>query len=399
MTETLSILMIYELGPTDLGHWVGGVESHIYYLCKHLIKKGHQVTFLTGAIPKNLNNIVIDGINVERVNLRGRIKQTWDPYNLLFSRQLLFPIPAVQQALNQKNRFDIVHGHIYTSSIVASLVGRIRGCGIVSTIHGSYYDVWRQIRKNYLKAALYKSAERVIAPFITKLSDLQIHTDRAYAEKLLRWGAPTHKIHVIENGIDVTEYNPKKVKMDRIPKDKPIVMTVRRLGPKNGIEFFIKAAPLIHKETNAKFVIVGNGPDRQRLEKIASNTGSSDLITFVGGIPHSEVPKYLATADIVLVPSLVEASSISMMEAMAMEKPVIASNIPGLREVSNNGKCAVLVPPTDPQHIANAVIDLINDDNRRKKIGKMARAYVAKTKSWESVTNQTLNLYRRTIHR
>jgi len=398
MTEALSILMIYELGPTDLSHWIGGVESHIYYLSKHLIEKGHHVTFLTGSIPKNKDQLVIEGINVVRASFGGLIRRTWDPYNLSFTRQLLFPIPAVQRALNLRTHFDIIHGHVYTSSLAATLVGTIRGGGKISTIHGSYYDVWHQIRKNRLKATLYKTTERVLAPLVTKSCELQIHTDKAHAEKLLRWGAPKHKIHVIENGVDISEYNPKKVKTPILISDRPIIMVVRRLVTKNGIEYFLRAAPIIHKETNARFVVVGDGPERHNLEKLTSKLGISQETTFVGGVPHSNIPQYLAVADIVAVPSLAEATSIAMMEAMAMEKPVVASDIPGLREVSSYGKYAKLVPPRDPQNIANAVIALLNDKKLRKNMGRTARAFIVKTKSWESVAKRTLNVYRRVLH-
>ncbi len=398
MTEALSILMIYELGPTDSGHWIGGVESHIYYLCKHLIKKGHHVTFLTGSIPKNKDQLMIEGINVVRVSFGGLIRRTWDPYNLTFTRQLLFPIPAVQRALNLRTNFDIIHGHVYTSSLAATLVGMIQGCGKISTIHGSYYDVWHQIRKNRLISTLYKTTERVLAPFVTKFCDLQIHTDRAHAEKLLRWGAPKQKIHVIENGVDISKFNPKKVKKPILISDRPIIMVVRRLVPKNGIEYFLRAAPMIHKETNARFMVVGDGPERHNLEKLSNKLGISQETTFVGGVPHSDIPQYLDTADIVVVPSLAEATSIAMMEAMAMEKPVVASDIPGLQEISNYGNFAELVPPGDSKSIARAVNALLSDDQYRKRLGRTARAFVVKTKSCESVAKRTLNLYRSVLH-
>ncbi|MFX0196818.1 MAG: glycosyltransferase family 4 protein [Candidatus Hodarchaeota archaeon] len=398
MTETLSILFIFELGPTDFGHWMGGVEGHVYYLSKQLIKKGHHITLLTGAIPKNKDQIMVEGINVVRVGLGGLIDRTWNPYNLGFSRQLLFPIPAIQRALKLKTKFDIIHGHVYTSSFAAALVGKIRGCGKISTIHGSYYDVWHQIRKNQLKATLYKTTERILAPLITRLCDMQIHTDRAFAEKLLRWGAPKWKINVIENGVDISLYDPKKVKKPILSDDRPIILSVRRLVPKNGIEYFLRAAPAIHEETNARFVLIGGGPERQNLEKLARNLGISQETTFMGGVPHTDMPKYLAAADIVVVPSLVEATSIAMMEAMAMERPVVASDIPGLREVSSYGKYAKLVPPRDPQNIANAVVALLNDKKRRKSMGRMARTFIVKTKSWESVAKRTLDLYHSVLH-
>lgn len=397
MTETLSILIAFELGPTDNGHWVGGVECHIYYLCKHLIDKGHDVTFLTGSIPKNKDQLVLDGLNIERVKLGGFIRRTWNPFNLSFSRQLLFPIPAIQRALQLRKTFDIVHGHVYTSSFVTNLFGRIRGQGKISTIHGSYYYLWYQLRNNLLKATLYKTAERVIAPLTAQLCDMQIHTDRAHAQNLMRWGAPKHKIHVIENGVDIYEFDPSQITTPIFNDSRPIIMVVRRLVPKNGIHYFLQAAQLIKKEVNAHFVIVGDGPERQNLMQLAQTLGITNNTTFVGGVPHSEIPKYLASADVVVVPSLVEATSIAMMEAMAMERPVVASDIPGLQEVSNYGKVAKLVPPGTPQSIANAVITLLNDEKQRKTIGKLARAFVVKNKSWEFVVERTLKLYRKTL--
>ncbi len=386
--------MVYELGPLDDAFFTGGIEVHIIELSKALVKMGQSVTFLTGNTPRTKKEVWIDGIRVIRAEKLGLMKRTWNPDVLTFARQLLFPPIAVQKALGLQERFDIIHGHIYTAGLTAYLFGKLKHVPSINTIHGSYYDVWHLLRSK-TKAKLYKATERTIATLVGNLVDAQIHTESSFAKKVVEWGVKKGKIHVIFNGVNLKQFFPGKPPIDAIPRDLPIIMTARRLVPKCGVKYLIESAPIVLKQHKARFIIIGEGPEKQKLIRKAKNLGLKigENILFLGSIPHEKIPNYMAAADIVAVPSIVEATSVLVMEAMAMEKPVIATNISGIREIAEHLTTSYLAEPRNPKALAEGIITLLEDKTLSKKIAKKAKEKARKEFSWEKIAKKTLNLY------
>ncbi|MEX2720418.1 MAG: glycosyltransferase family 4 protein [Candidatus Wukongarchaeota archaeon] len=390
--------MAYELGPLDDAFFTGGVEVHIVELSKALVRMGQSVTFLTGNTPHTKKEVWIDGIRVIRTEKFGLMKRTWNPDVLTFTRQLLFPPLAVQKILGFQERFDIIHGHIYTAGLTAYLVGKLKHAVSINTIHGSYYDVWHLLRSKR-KARVYKAAERIIATLVGKLVDAQIHTESSFAKKVVEWGVGKEKVHVIFNGVNLNRFFPNKPLTDAIPRDLPIIMTARRLVPKCGVKYLVESAPIVLKRHKVRFVIIGEGPEKQKLVKKAKDLGLKigEDILFLGSLPHEKIPNYMAAADIVAVPSIVEATSVLVMEAMAMEKPVIATNINGIREITEHLTTSYLVEPRNPKALAEGIIILLEDKLLSKKIAKKAKEKARKEFSWENIAKKTLNLYQKTL--
>ncbi len=391
--------MVYELGPLDDAFFTGGLEVHIVELSKALVKMGQSVTFLTGNTPHTKKEVWIDGIRVIRAEKLGLMKSTWNPDVLTFTRQLLFPPIAVQKALDFQEKFDIIHGHIYTAGLTAYLIGKLKHAASINTIHGSYYNVWHLLRSKR-KAKLYKTTERIIATLVGNLVDAQIHTESSFAKKVVKWGVKKEKIHVIYNGVNLNHFFPDKPPTDAILRDLPIIMTARRLVPKCGVRYLIESAPIVLKQHKVRFIIIGEGPEKQKLIKKAKDLGLKigENILFLGSIPHQRIPNYMSAADIVAVPSIVEATSVLVMEAMAMEKPVIATNISGIREITKHLTTSYLLEPRNPKALAEGIITLLEDESLSKKIAKQAKEKARKEFSWENTAKKTLKLYQQTLN-
>ena len=111
-------------------------------------------------------------------------------------------------------------------------------------------------------------------------------------------------------------------------------------------------------------------------------------------VANSKIPKYLVSADVVVVPSIVEASSISVLEAMAMKKAIVASDIPGIREITDQGKDCVLIPPKNPNALAKGVLKLLDSEEYAKELAELSYNKVIKEFSWEKKALETERLYK-----
>lgn len=386
----MKILQIYELGPLDGTNVCNGIDVAILELSRELCELGHDVTILTGAGKNGHAREEIDGVKIISTDFAKLMKRTWDPVNLRFLRQAAFPLIALKEKLDG---FDIYHGHIYTSGLLAAYLAKKNGGKAVNTIHGSYYPVWRDIA-SFPAAEFYKVSERLLAPLLARLCDLQIHTGGYFAKQVIEWGVTKDKVMVIHNGATPGIFNPD-VAPAEFDKTGPMIFTARRLVKKNGVEFLLKAVALVLKEKTCSLLIAGGGPEKERLVSLAEHLGISENVVFLGMLPHEQIPSYLALADIAVVPSLIEASSLFVLEAMAMGKPVIATRTGGIPEIINNG-CGVLVEPADAQELAEKILLLSCErKEREKRMGNAIKE--AKKFTWAQVAKKTEREYLRIL--
>ncbi len=372
----MRIVQIYELNPLES---IGGVEIAVQSLSRELIKLGNEVTILTGAGNRGPKTNY-DGFNVIDFDFLGLMKRTYSPGRLTIPRQFLF-LSGVAAKM-PRLKAEVYHGHIYTSGLLANyLAKRFNGVS-VNTIHGSYYPVWQEIT-NPISASLYRLSERGLATFLARRSDLQIHVSTYFALQVALWGASPV---VIPNGVDTRRFN-GRVEAS-IDSDLPMILTARRLVKKNGVLYLLKA--MEHLQEECMLYIIGDGPERHSLESIGKKLGN---VRFLGEIQHSLIPGYIASADIAVVPSIIEASSLFMLEAMAMGKPVVASSVGGLPEVLEDA--GLLVPPKDPVALADAIKILLRDKGMKKRLGSRSKAIVNEKYTWEKVAKRIEGEYKR----
>lgn len=185
------------------------------------------------------------------------------------------------------------------------------------------------------------------------------------------------KISVIYNGVEVERFYENREmriayrRMLQIEEAACVVGTVSRLSPEKGIDFFVVAANQIAgDEADARFLIVGDGPERARLEKLAE----TNEIRFLG--TRDDIPELLNAMDVFVMPSLAESFGIAVVEAMACELPIVASDVGGLREIVLQKETGLCVPPRDVNALANAIQELLRSDNKRRAFGQAGRARV-----------------------
>ena len=185
-------------------------------------------------------------------------------------------------------------------------------------------------------------------------------------------GLPERKLRVVANGIDPAPFTraPDAALRSQLLTgvDRPLVFTAARLAPQKGLDVLLAAAALVPE---AVFAIAGDGPERTALETRAAALGVAERVRFLGA--RDDVPALLAACDLFVLPSHYEGLPLSLLEAMAAAKPVVATRIGGPDEVVANGETGILVPPGDAAALASAIWALLAQPERARRSGEAGR--------------------------
>lgn len=302
----------------------------------------------------------------------------------------LKPIRQIRNFV-KANEVDIVHSQGARADFFARLAGRIANVPhILSTIQMPIegFDVGILRKKIYL--FLDRLSGRFVERFIVVSEALQrlLIQDR---------GVPVQRVVKIYNGIEANLYQPLAKHTDLrnewgIPATIPLIGAVGRLVWQKGFEFFMKAIPeILQSSPEAKFLIVGDGPLRAQLEKLAQSLNIYDSIIFTGF--RSDIRQILSTIDVLMVPSLLEGLPMIILEGMAMAKPIVATNIDGITEQISHEREGILVPARKPEALAGAVLKIIESDELATALGRAARKKVETSFSVEHMVRETEKVY------
>lgn len=262
----------------------------------------------------------------------------------------------------------------------------------ILTLHGSAADEYAskkeiQPHDKVYKQLLNEEIEAAQKAFAVITVDTNLKNQLEARSKI-----DEKKVIVLPNTVDTAEFYPPLNK-DAAKRafgfceTSNIAVVIRRLVPKNGVEYAIRALGLLERD-DIKLVIAGDGQEMAFLKKLVLELSLKNKVVFLGPIPHSKTKKLLQAADIALLPSIpdrnvIEATSISALEAMASSLPIIASSIGGLKELISPD-VGLLVPPKSPEAIKEAWEILLNNPDYAKELGIKARARVLEKYSLEN---------------
>lgn len=209
-------------------------------------------------------------------------------------------------------------------------------------------------------------------------------------------GCPVGKVRVIPNGIDVERFHPRwpdrelRRELDLDPGS-PTVGIIAALRPEKNHELFLYVAAMVHTALPvARFLIVGDGPEREKLESLARSLGLGDAVRFLGA--RRDVEKLLPLIDVVALTSHMEANPLCLLEAMACEKPVVAPRVGSIEESVHDGVTGFLITPGDSQGMAARMLQLLQDREQASAMGRAGREAVITRWSVESMVRGYENL-------
>jgi glycosyltransferase involved in cell wall biosynthesis len=292
----------------------------------------------------------------------------------------LLYLPVVKM-LVKKIRPKIVHAHFVSSY---GLVGACLG------FHPFLISVWGADIIDFPKRSWL---HRCLVKYGLNKADVITATSQMLSKAVAGFVGKNNKTFVIPFGVDVDRFSPR---MESIHKEVITIGTVKTLSHKYGIEYLIRAFAVVEKKyENVKLEIVGDGPLRGDLQNLTTELNCSQKVNFVGKVPNEKVPEYINSMDIFVVPSVLESESfgVAAVEASACGLPVIASDIGGLSEVIRDKKTGLVVPPADPDSIAEAIISLIKNPDYRGELGEEGRRFVSNHYNWIENAAQMEKLY------
>ncbi len=269
---------------------------------------------------------------------------------------------------------EIINAHGISSWLPAIWLAKFLGKTSLITFHEIY---------EYTKLKWFfgggKIARRVWN-YTTKNADYIIDVSGTQKNK---------NVFYIPNGINIGMFKPKQAK-----KREKTVLIVCRLSPEKGIEYFVEASRIIRKRLDAKFVAVVNSPVSARKNNLYMDLLNNNGIEIHRQIPPDEMQRFYGEADVLILPSLMEAFPLVIFEAMACGTPVVAADVGGVARAVKDNVVGFLVPPKDSQAIAEKTIKILENENLRLK---MSHDCIEWTKefTWDKIAEKYLEVYRK----
>lgn len=351
----------------------GGVEKFVTTFSSWCYKKGIKVTVISRALSLLPVRTTRGSVSEYAGQKNKSVKTVKLPLQLYYLGLGVFSLLTFMTLLKiakisrlSENKLLILHSQdINFSAIAAVLTGKLLQIPTVTHQHGPYLEL--------LPTKNMKLIEQSINKIVCKLSDMIIATDRSTRNYLKSIVADGEKICVIPTAVDVSilenfKYNPGNNSLDHFK-----IGYVGRLSPEKNLETLLSAFKDFKSSVDSpcKLILVGDGDSRITLEALAIKLGIDKYVEFTGF--QIDIKPILSTLDVFVLPSKSEGTPISLLEAMAVGKAIIASDIPPIREIVEDGKETFLFDPYSPARLKDAIFKLYHNLELRRKLGENAR--------------------------
>jgi len=371
--KDLTVLTLIDLNPCKFGT----LEEYCLILSEALAKKGYRSVLGFSKMPPEWLH--------EKYSAVGAVVEQIDMSAPRASR-----LRALREVI-RKHDVDILHPtHVPIFSPETILMKRM-GVKII------FSDQSSRVRadRSWLKEEAARAKNRLVSHWID-----MIIADAEFIKNdlIMKVGVAPPKVEVIYNGVNVSRFDSnKKPALDKeilgIPPDHRVVTTVANCIPEKGLDVFLKAAKeVLQSGPKATFVVVGDGPLREDLEQLSASLGISQSTAFLG--LRDDVHEVLALSDVFVLCSMwEEAHALVILEAMAAGLPVVASEIGAIPESVVDGVTGILFPRGDAKAVADGILTLLNNEDRRSAMGVAGRQRAEEHFPLEQWVDNTISLY------
>ena len=374
------------VSPYDFAY-PGGVTHHISCLEHQLTLMGHQVKVIAPASRR----VPDFGDRFIPIGKPRPIPASGSIIRITISLRLASTIKAVLEREN----FDIIHLHEPFMPMLCTAVLHFSHTTNVGTFHAF------QRSMGYLSHPLSGyNFGRPISTIILKRRARKLDGKIVVSKPAMEFASKyvPGDYNIIPNGIDLEHFSPDVSPVDKFCDGKLNILFVGRLESRKGLNYLINAYKQVKKEfPNSRLIAVGPGTRlRRKYERLVKRNGLEDVV-FVGYASYAELPRYYKTADIFCSPATGrESFGITLIEAMAIGKPIVASNIDGYASVLTHGAEGLLVPPKDKKALAQALISLMTDESLRRQMGARGKL-TAEGYNWKHIAQRILDYYIRVL--
>lgn len=366
---------------------IGGVKSYVDSLCDAYKQNGHKVKKISlGNLPfqKLIKNKAISDPKVEKI---GQYKMAANIVTSIFKLKYILFKPDIVffQDVIAFNKLYLYckERNIKTVLVVHSYLADEAVANRFTTEKSKTFKyLQKQELEAYQNAPIIFTVDERIKKYITNKIK-----DKAAKDKIQDW----------INFVNTNKFRPGSKKKSRqklnLPENKKIILCPRKLNMKNGVFYAVKAMQYLNKDFN--LYICGDGPERESVEEEAKAHNIKNRVYLLGDIRPELMPDYYRAADYIVVPSIhihgmEEATSIAGLEAEATKRPLIASNIGGLKQIVKHKKTGILVDEKSPKQIADWIIELEKNKKLKNSIAENAREFVVKNCSHKARAKEFL---------
>ena len=397
-----------ELGNSGGNAFIGGHVNNAVQLSKALFDRGHEITIITTPHrhPGNQPNNGLEWAEVVCLPISGSYP------SIKYGLEFTFKTSQKIRELHKIEKFEVIHGHSGFSmlGLITGIGGRITR---VPSIHSIYSPIQPIISHN----SVMFFSNKILSKFYLSQVNKIIAVTKNIQHSLIMAGVPHYKIEIVPPGIDISIYNPS-ISGDDVRKyfgigsDQPLLLYVGNLTKIKGIHIFIEALKIIVKQfPDMKLLMALNMPlskyeeedsaglydterDFEIKEKIKSY-GLNDNIIPLGIVKN--MPQVMAASDVFITPFLNTVGVVdyptSLLEAMAVGKPVIATKVGGISEIIKHQKNGILVEPNNVNELVDAILYVLNNKEEAKDIGKEGAKIIAEKFRTEIVVNELERIY------
>jgi len=300
---------------------------------------------------------------------------------------------------------DVFEAHNNSAySLPKTLFKRAVNKPFIHIIHGTLADEYEQGKKGpqSLRSRLanaYMKHQAQQEKNMAKHANVIVTISKYSKTKIIEhYGVDEEKIRIVPNGVDTEKFQPsnqaaakQELKLDAAPT----VLFMGSLVPRKGLLYLVEAAKTVVKQqTDARFLIVGSGPQKEQITAAVASAGLSGNFVFLGNLPENQLVAAYNAADVFVLPSVQEGQGIVLLEAQACGKPVAAFGIGGVNEVVRGGETGFLSRPGDIAGLAEALMRLLGDGALRGRMGAAGRRFVEENYTWDLCAQRMLATYK-----
>ncbi|HHT9110000.1 MAG TPA: glycosyltransferase family 4 protein [Candidatus Brocadiaceae bacterium] len=345
--------------------WRGG-EQQLLYLVKGLKERGQDSSVVCQPGSPLEDVVKKAGIDAIPIKMSGEI-------DLLAAWKI--------SRLLRHNKYDIMHAHTSHAHFI----------GLLSRLFGKVKAMVVSRRVDFPIKSRFK---------YNAFDVRYIAVSEAIKKVMIDGGVASEKISVVRSCIDLRKFDTAVISDVRaefgIKKDAILVGNIAHMADHKGQIYLVRTADIVRKKyPDVRFIIVGDGELRNNLESEAQKLGLNKSLIFTGF--RKDVVNFLAAIDIFAFPSHLEGLGTSLLDAMAMRKPIVSTTAGGIPEVVENGVHGILVPPKDPESFADAITRLIENPEVRLRYGITGRELVEEKFTIDKLVEGTLSIYKKIL--
>lgn len=383
----MKIMIISDLAPPVV---TGGIENYITNLGKGLVKKGHEVHWLTSKLPGTKSEETLEGIQIHRVTI---------PFsrNYFFPGRHLFSITSLIKGMKLAREMDVIHVNTLIPGFLSWAVAKYSGKPTILFCHEFYGDLWKSVGRNFFEKYFYPLFEKMMCKFPY---DFFVCPSEYSKKTLIKCGVDENKIKIIPHGTNYQKPQiTKDFRSDYNLKNELLIGYLGRLNIKNtgqgknllGLLQAIKH--VVNEIPTAKLVLGGSG--YRDLKKYIKNLGIENNIIYLGKIPSNAIKSFFKMCNVVVCPALSDGFCFLLAEASASGIPVIGTSRGAHLERIKNNINGILTEP-EPKSMSESIIEVLKNKKLAVKLGKNGKKMTKKL-TWEKSVEDHIKLYKKII--